>query len=142
MAKQINTSIQINASRETVWQVLTDFKKYAEWNTFIHSITGEVKVGNRIIVKLLNMTFKPTVLVYTKATELKWVGRFGFKGVFDGEHRFHLTENGDGTVHFEQSEIFTGILVKLFSKSLNGKTKQGFEQMNRELKTRAENYIK
>ena len=140
MTKQIKTSITINASKEKVWQILTDFSAYPEWNPFIKSINGEVKVGNRIQIKLPEMTFKPTVLTYTKNTELKWLGHLWFKGLFDGEHKFYISDNGNGTTNFEQSEIFKGVLVKLFSKKLDKDTKKRFQQMNRELKLRAENH--
>jgi len=139
MTKQINTSITINATKEKVWKVLTDWEKYPEWNPFIKSIRGELKVGNRIQIQLQGMQFKPTILTLNENQELKWLGHLWFKGLFDGEHKFYLTDNGDGTATFEQSEIFSGVLVKLFSKSLDQDTKSGFEQMNRELKLRVEN---
>ena len=138
MAKQIRTSISINASKEKIWQILTDFEKYPEWNSFIKSVTGEVKVGNQIQIKLQGMTFKPFVLTFIENSELKWIGHLWFKGLFDGEHTFKLIDNENGTINFEQSENFTGILVKLFTKSLNKDTKNGFERMNKELKLRAE----
>lgn len=141
MTKQIKTSITINASREKVWKILTNFEKYPEWNSFVKSVKGDVKVGNRIQVKLPEMTFKPVVLVFNENREFKWIGRLWFKGLFDGEHRFYLTDNGDGTTNFEHSEKFSGILVKLFSKSLDKNTKIGFEQMNEELKLRAEREV-
>ncbi|MCB0703645.1 MAG: SRPBCC family protein, partial [Ignavibacteriae bacterium] len=62
MEKQIKTSITINASKEKIWKILTDFENYPEWNSFIKSVTGEVKVGNQIQIKLQGMTFKPVVL--------------------------------------------------------------------------------
>ena len=138
MAKQIKTSITINASKEKIWKILTDFENYPEWNSFIKSVTGEVKVGKQIKIKLQGMTFKPIILIFNENSELKWLGRLWFKGIFDGEHKFKLTDNGNGTTNFEQSEIFSGILVKLFSKSLDKDTKNGFEQMNKELKLHAE----
>lgn len=139
MAKQIKTSITINASRERIWQILMGFDSYPEWNSFIKSVSGDVKVGNQIQLKLQGMTFKPVVLILNENTELKWLGHLWFKGLFDGEHKFYLTDNGNGTTNFEQSENFSGILVKLFSKNLDKDTKTGFEQMNNELKLRAEN---
>ena len=139
MEKQIKTSITINASKEKIWKILTDFENYPEWNSFIKSVTGEVKVGNQIQIKLQGMTFKPVVLTFKENTELKWLGHLWFKGLFDGEHKFKLIDNGNGTTKFEQSENFSGILVKLFTKSLDKDTKKGFEQMNKELKLRAEN---
>jgi len=140
MAKQIKTSITINASKESVWKILMDFENYPEWNSFIKSVSGDVKVGNQIQIKLQGMTFKPVVLTLNENTELKWLGHLWFKGLFDGEHKFKLTDNGNGTTNFEQSENFSGILVKLFSKSLDKDTKNGFEQMNKELKLRAEKH--
>ncbi|MEW4923674.1 SRPBCC domain-containing protein [Algibacter sp. 2305UL17-15] len=139
MAKKIKTSITINASKERIWKILTDFENYPEWNSFIKSVSGDVKVGNKIRIKLQGMTFKPVVLTLNENTELKWLGHLWFKGLFDGEHKFKLTDNGNGTTNFEQSENFSGILVKFFSKSLERDTKNGFEQMNKELKLHAEN---
>ena len=139
MAKQITTSITINASKEKVWNVLIDFENYSKWNSFIKVISGEIKVGNRIHVELSGMTFNPIIKAFDKNLELKWLGSLWFKGLFDGEHKFKLTDNGNGTTYFEQSENFSGILVRLFSKSLDTNTKANFEQMNKELKLRVEN---
>ncbi len=83
------------------------------------------------------MIFKPVILTLNKNSELKWLGHLWFKGLFDGEHKFKLIDNKNGTVNFEQSENFNGILVKFFSKSLDKNTKKGFERMNKELKLRA-----
>ncbi|MGK0328918.1 SRPBCC family protein [Polaribacter sp.] len=138
MAKQIKTSIIIEASREKIWGILTDFENYTEWNSFIKSISGELKVRNRIKIKVQGMTFKPIVLTLNQNTELKWLGNLWFRGLFDGEHKFYLTDNGNGTTNFEQSENFSGILVKILTKSLEKETKNGFEKMNKELKLRAE----
>jgi uncharacterized protein YndB with AHSA1/START domain len=33
--KEIYTEIEINASAEEVWHVLTDFGAYPEWNLFL-----------------------------------------------------------------------------------------------------------
>ena len=138
MTRQIKTSITISASTEKVWKILTDFESYHEWNSFIKSVTGELKVGNRIKIKLQGMTFNPVILTLKENRELKWLGHLWFNGIFEGEHQFKLTDNGNGTTNFEQSENFSGILVKLFEKSLDKNTKSGFERMNEELKLRVE----
>lgn len=138
MKKEISTSIQIKANPEIVWNILTDFEKYPKWNPFITSVKGNPQVGEKIEVHLQNMTFKPEVLVYDKNQEFKWKGKLLFKGLFDGEHRFLLEKNEDGTTTFTQSEKFSGILVKLFSKNLDTKTLDRFKEMNEKLKARAE----
>jgi hypothetical protein len=138
MKKEISTSILIQAPADKVWEVLTDFDAYPAWNPFVRSLTGDVRPGNTIKVALPGMNFQPKVLAFGKNTELRWLGNLLFKGVFDGEHRFLLTANADGSTTFEHGERFSGILVRLFSRKLDRDTKPGFESMNQALKARVE----
>ena len=140
MAKEIKTEIIIRTTPEKIWTILTDFEKYPQWNPFITSIKGKVERGKKIQVRIeppngKGMTFNPTVLTKDENRELRWLGKFLFSGLFDGEHKFELIENGNGTVTFIQSEKFTGIFVGLFNPE---KTQQGFTEMNKKLKELAE----
>jgi len=83
------------------------------------------------------MTFKPTVLAADAERELRWLGRLGVPGIFDGEHSFRLERLPDGGTRFVQAERFRGVLVGLFGTTLQ-KALLGFEQMNHALKQRAE----
>ncbi len=136
---EIKTQILINATPDKVWSILTDFQNHPTWNPFIKSITGEAKVGSQITVSIAppdgkGMTFKPTVLAFEKNKEFRWLGKLLFKGLFDGEHKFELIDNGNGTTTFIQSEKFKGLLVALFKNQLERNTKEGFELMNASLK--------
>ncbi|MEZ5059144.1 MAG: SRPBCC domain-containing protein [Saprospiraceae bacterium] len=135
---QIRTEIQINATPEKVWNVLTDFSAYPEWNPFVKKLEGEVEVGKVIKVALPGMNFKPLVLKFETNKELRWLGHLFFKGLFDGEHSFTLIDNQDGTTTFIHAENFAGILVPVFKKMLLNDTKPGFEKMNEALKERVE----
>ncbi|MFA5835165.1 MAG: SRPBCC domain-containing protein [Bacteroidota bacterium] len=142
-AKEIRTEILIQAPPEKVWAILTDFNRYAEWNPFIRSVTGEVAVGKEITILLAppessEMTFSPTILAFEPNKELRWLGHFWFTGLFDGEHTFELIDNGNGTTTFKQSEDFGGILVPFFSTKLDVNTVNGFKLMNEKLKELAE----
>jgi len=143
MAKEIKTEILIHATPEKIWAILSKFEEYSVWNPFINTLEGDVKVGNQILVKITPpdskvMTFKPTVLSLEANKELKWLGHFMFTGLFDGEHKFELIDNLNGTTTFIHSENFKGILVPLFKKKLDNNTKRGFEEMNLKLKELAE----
>lgn len=140
MAKEIKTKVLINASPEKVWTILTRFENYPNWNPFIKSVNGEVKVGNKIIVRIepheaKKMTFKPRVLSFEASKELSWMGHLLFPGLFDGEHKFELIDNGNGTTTFKQGERFKGILVWFLNIE---NTKKGFEEMNKKLLELAE----
>jgi len=136
--KEIKTAITINASKEKVWSILSDFENYPNWNPFILSLTGNMKVGENIKIVLPDMNFKPKVLAFEQNKEIRWIGKLLMKGIFDGEHSFVIEDNMDGTVTFKHEEIFNGILVGLFAKKLDRDTRSGFEQMNLELKRLAE----
>ena len=80
----------------------------------------------------------PTVLALETEKEFRWIGHLLFPGLFDGEHKFELIDNNNGTTTFVQSEKFTGILVPLFRKMLDVNTRNGFSLMNEKLKELAE----
>ncbi|MDX1828658.1 MAG: SRPBCC domain-containing protein [Lutibacter sp.] len=135
---ELKTEIIINAEPSKVWEILTNFEKYPNWNPFIKTLIGDVKIGKPIKIELQGITFKPKVLTFKKEKEFSWLGHLLFKGLFDGEHSFKLIDNKNGTTKFEQSEKFSGILVPLFKKKLTTETKNGFIKMNKQLKIEAE----
>ncbi len=138
----LETEIQIEATPEVVWSILTDLDKYAEWNPFIRKAKGKVGVGEKLEVCISppngkEMIFKPTVKSVLKNSEFRWLGRFLFLGVFDGEHIFSITPNEKGCL-LVQKENFSGLLVPLMWGSLDKNTREGFVSMNIALKQRAE----
>ncbi|MFP3598112.1 SRPBCC family protein [Chryseobacterium sp. SIMBA_029] len=140
MAKKIETQIIINAAPQKVWEILTDFNNYPNWNPFIKSIAGSLDTGSILKVTIepeegKGMTFKPVVQSSVKNKELSWLGKLLFKGIFDGKHQFQLIDNGNGTTTFIQSEEFSGILVSFINLD---KTSEGFNKMNHSLKEQAE----
>ena len=143
MAKQLRTRVDVDASPERVWQVLTDLPAYQRWNPFITSAEGEVRQGGRLTLRMQPvggraMTFRPTVLEATPGRRLRWLGHLLVSGIFDGEHRFTIEPLGEGRARLVQQEDFRGLLVPLMARSLDRHTLPAFEQMNQALKRRAE----
>ena len=141
--KEVSTEIVIEAPVEQVWQILTDFAKFPEWNPFIRQMSGEVRTGAKLEVRLKPpggraMSFKPKMVNVETSREIRWLGRLLIPGLFTGEHSFAIEALDEKAVRFVQHEKFTGLLVPFMSKSLDRDTKSGFEAMNRALKERAE----
>ncbi|MBN2297450.1 MAG: SRPBCC domain-containing protein [Deltaproteobacteria bacterium] len=139
----LRTEIQIAATPERVWNILMDFPAHGQWNPFVRSLEGTPRVGETLKVFIQppggrGMQFRPKVLVVEVAREFRWKGKLLVTGLFDGEHFFILEQTPDGTVLFTQGEIFSGLLVPLMKKSLEGPTKNGFIAMNEALKRLAE----
>jgi hypothetical protein len=140
--RELRHEIEIDAPPERVWAVVTDFAAYPGWNPFIRQISGELREGARLEVRIeppgaRATTFKPTVRTVEANRELRWLGRLLVPGIVDGEHSLRIEPLEGGRSRFVQSERFSGVLVG-FLKGTLAKTEAGFEQMNAELKARAE----
>ena len=142
MPKNISTEITINAPREKVWAILTDFNNYYSWNPFIVQSSGQAVVGTRLVNTMMNgkgtMVFKPVVLTVKQNEYFDWLGSLFIKGLFDGHHYFKLEDLGNGQTRLTQGENFSGILAGLLLISIGKQTRKGFEKMNEALKERAE----
>lgn len=141
--KELHTEIEIEAPARTIWAILADTPRYADWNPFIRKMEGALAPGSQIEVILKppgkgGLTFRPRVLVVEPERELRWLGHLVIPGIFDGEHYFLIEPLGPTRSRFIQGERFKGVLIPLLSKMIDTSTRQGFEEMNRALKIRAE----
>ena len=141
--KQLQTEIAIDAPPSAVWQVLTQTEDYTDWNPFIRHLSGELIEGARVKATIeppegKAMTFAPTILTSKKDEELRWVGKLGITGIFDGEHYFILEQRADGGTLFRHGETFRGVLAHVLFALIGKQTEDGFDAMNRALKHKAE----
>ena len=138
---EIRSETQIAGSADEVWAVLSDFGSYGEWNPGMEDVRGEAKVGTRLKIRFtLNggrtMTMKPTILAADPGRELRWLGRLLIPWVFDGEHRFEISEESPGHVIFVQGERFKGLLVPFLKKMIEVDTASTFVKVNEALALR------
>jgi hypothetical protein len=138
--KELRAEIQINASRMRVWNILTDFEKYEEWNPFIQRIAGEPKEGSKIKIHLRtpggkNRQYEPIVTKVDPGRELRWIGK---SMLLTGEHTFVIEEKQAESVLFIQRELFGGLLASFFGSGTHEDIEAGLRQMNEALKQRAE----
>ena len=143
MNKSIKTEIVINASREKVWNILTDFDKYPKWNPFIIKIEGELVKGKKLTNTMLNggkkFVFKPTILSVIPHQYFDWLGKLYIPGIFDGHHYFEIDELSSNQIKLTQGEHFSGILSTSILKKIGNDTRNNFIKMNQAVKALAEN---
>jgi hypothetical protein len=140
--RELRTEIEIDAPPERVWQVLTDFGAYPEWNPFIGSIEGEPSVGARLKVRIeppgaRGMTLRPTVRAVELARELRWLSLLFLPGFVDGEHRLALEPLPAGARGSSRASVSAGC-SSACSRGTLAATERGFAQMNDALKRRVE----
>jgi hypothetical protein len=140
--KILRTEIEINASPEKIWHILADLGKYPEWNPFIHHALGTAEAGGKVDIKIKSgskeLALHCSVLKAEPNRELRWSYHVGLPFLFRGEHSFIIESVGDNRVHFIDQEVFNGFFVPSQAKDIDTNSKQGFEAMDKALKTRAE----
>ncbi|MEU0536948.1 SRPBCC domain-containing protein [Amycolatopsis tolypomycina] len=138
----LSASIEIDATPDEVWAVLADLDAYDEWNPFIVASSGTVAAGATLTNTMRDATgettFTPTVLAATPGRELRWLGKLGPGGVFDGEHAFLIDQVRPGRVRLVQTERFSGVLVPFFRGQLHDNTLPQFGAMNEALAQRVD----
>lgn len=140
--KNIETDIIINASKEKVWETLSNFNNYKNWNPFIKYSEGEMKLGGKLINHIYidgkKNVFNPTILEVTPNKSFHWLGSLFFKGFFSGRHYFEIQEISENQVKLIHGEDFTGMISGLVYNKISESTKAGFVKMNEALKNQCE----
>jgi len=146
MTADLTTFVDIDATPERVWHVLTDLPAYAEWNPFVTDAHGALVVGDRLSVSvppvnaLVPAQLRPTVVDVVPLRRLQLRSRLirpAIPGLFDVELTMSITDH-DGGVRLWQQDRFGGLLAPLLIRSLNRHRLAAFNAMNEALKHRAE----
>ena len=140
--KSLHAVIEIDAPAERVWQVVSDFARYPEWNPFIVRAAGVPRVGQRLDLTIVAPGLKPAsfrarVLNLEAGRLIRWKGEFKLPGLFDGRHALIVDPLDDGRSRFTTHEDVSGILLPFLGKVMAA-SQQGFELMARAVKERAE----
>lgn len=149
----IHTEIEINAPASVVSQILYQFDKYPEWNTFLSFVEGNSNDYSARPQELANEAI--TIQVWTpekkdpqvfactvnkaEPNNLSWGGHLLTKHLIHGEHWFEIVPVSDSKCIFKHGEEFTGIVAKVASfTSIFDSIKPGYERFNEEMKKKAE----
>ena len=137
--KSFSATTTINASPETIWEILTNANGYPDWDPGIDRIEGHVALGEKVkfFTKL-----KPGQAAAMRVTTFKpgrimvFIGGMPF-GLFKSERTYILTANADGTTTFATREVFSRSLLPLFGRKIPDLTER-FEKSAAGLKELAE----
>lgn len=140
--KNLETEITINASKEKVWSILSDFNNYKNWNPFIRDAKGEMILGTKLVNTIYigesKNVFNPTLVEVIPNKSFTWLGSLYFKSFFSGRHYFEIQEITENKVKLIHGEDFTGIISGLVFNKISENTKAGFVLMNEALKLECE----
>ena len=110
--------VNIGASAEDIWRLLTDAKDFPRWNSTVTSIEGQIREGERLRLHVPATTrvFTPKVSGVVPNQRMNWTG--GFAPLFKGVRSFALMPREDGSTDFAMEERFSGLMLPLAKGSL------------------------
>ncbi len=115
-----SASTTINATPEAIWEILTDISRWTEWNTTVDKVEGEVALGEKVTVYAKaspGRAFPVKVSVLEPPRKMVWTGGMPL-GLFKGERTYTLEPKSDGSVAVTTSEVFSGLISPLITRSM------------------------
>jgi len=110
--------VNIRASPQTLWGLLTDAKGFPRWNSTVTGIDGQIAEGEKLTLHVpgTSRAFTPTVSGVVPNERMIWSG--GFAPMFKGVRTFNLRSRTDGSTDFTMEERFSGLMLPLIKGSL------------------------
>ena len=138
--KEYHTNITIRRPAQEVWDFLTDFENYPDWNPLVGELTGDIREGGtiRTFIVPLKKAYHPVIQSYLPGEELIWIGKQGATFLLAGKHYYRLETIDETTTELHHGECFTGIFSFLIPPGLLKQMKNTFEDHNRILKENLE----
>jgi len=129
-----STRIDIDAPADQVWDVVTDFASYKDWNPLLSHVEGELAVESQLQVKptFMPMTVPATVMVADKPNHFEWEDHVPLnllKPVFS----IHLLKLSENRTRVVISETFTGRLLPIMRRRLDQQMPPLYEAMSEAL---------
>jgi hypothetical protein len=137
------TELEVGASDERVWAVLTDFGSYPDWNPSLPSISGELQEGSTLSLTL-GMPGRPNPKVTATLREvapnrrLTWHGNVGADRIFAGDREFEIQPLSNDRILFTHVEHITGMLAPVFELLMGSSVQRSHDEFNESLRRRAE----
>ena len=135
MTRNLETTVEIDAGLNQVWQALSQVEQYKHWNSATY-FDKKAVLGSRQVmhVKLLGVWLAVPVTIqnFDLQAGLRWQG--GIPKVFTGSHYFKLQSLDANKTLLIQGEDFQGALVPVLLPLLKKSLQSLYLGMNRDIK--------
>ena len=142
MQRAVEHRIGIQAPAELVWELISDFSTWEQWNPVHPRAEGQLKIGTSLSVHQALpgepvRVIQPVVQDWVPYEQLHW--RSTRLGGFVTAIRYIEIENmGPSSSTFSNGELFMGMLVRWISRDDRRKLKAAYTQMGEALREHAE----
>jgi hypothetical protein len=142
MKRAVEYRLGVQAPAEIVWEVVSDFDSWKEWNPLYRKAEGQMKIGTALTLEQHlpgepAKVITPIVQDWVPYEQLHW--RSKRIGGFVTAIRYIEIENmGPENATFSNGELFMGLLLRFVSRDERRKLRIAFTQMGEAVRDRAE----
>jgi hypothetical protein len=142
MKRAVEHRIGIQAPAEIVWDIVSDFEGWKDWNPLYTKAAGEMRIGTALTLEEVlpgqpARVITPVVQDWVPYEQLHW--RSTKVGGFVTAIRYLEIENmGPSSSTFSNGELYMGLLVRLVPRDERRRLKAAFTAMGEALRDRAE----
>ncbi|MGB3789321.1 MAG: SRPBCC domain-containing protein [Phormidesmis sp.] len=144
LIKGWTADVLIDAPKAVVWEQVTHFKSYSEWNPFVLDAEAEFEVGKTIrfleeLQQFGQHWLEAEFLSITPTDAFVWQGHFGAAFLFSVRRSFIFEAVSDRQTRFTQIHKNAGLLIPYLAwRGIYNVTYQGYIDYNQALKQRCE----
>ncbi len=144
--RDVYTQIEIEATKQQVWDVLTDFDRMPEWSSSFQGMKGEFREGGKAtsyfkpLMGKKNMEFEHTIIDFKEGESFGWSDPF-MLGMKD-HHVYKLESMDNGNTLFIQTDGVEGGATPFMGKLVTNNMEKMYSKFNQELKDRVESMTK
>lgn len=137
------TTFEVRAPADRVWDALTRLDLYPEWNPQIPRASGSMAAGSKIELRLC-MPGRPAMEVSATIEEfrpnqlLTWRGHVVAPWFFEGYRRFAIEGIDNVRVHVTHVEDIHGLLGPVFALVMGRACEASHRALNEAIRVRAE----
>ncbi len=137
-------TVAIDAPAAVVWDVLTDFPRYGEWNTFCVGLETTGRIGDFVHMQVripgTEMVIPVNEILVAREPErlLSWEQRPTDDNQDAARRDQYVEADGAERCRYFTTDQFLGINAETIMREHGGWVKQGFDQCARDVKQRAE----
>ena len=142
MKRAVEHRIGVQAPAEIVWEVVSEFETWHQWNPLYRRAEGQMKIGTALVLEQHlpgepPRVVQPVVQDWVPYEQLHW--RSSRMGGFVTAIRYLEIENmGPENATFSNGELFMGLLLRLISRDERRRLKAAFTEMGEAVRDRAE----
>ena len=147
LMKGWTTEVVINAPQKLVWDIVTNFEAYSDWNPFMLEAHAKFEVGATIrffeeLKQFGQHWIDAQFLSIDPPNSFVWQGHFGASFLFRVRHPFIFEAINEHQTRFTQGHENSGLLIPYLAwRGVYHVSYQGYLDYNQALKERCEGMV-